>query len=177
MKALRLTVPLLALALAACSGDSFDDLRDYMKKTEATLPHQIDPLPVAKAYEPFTYDDFSLADPFRPRVLSNEVARNTSANAPDTARPRDALERFPLDALKMVGVLQQKGQTFALVRADGILYRVKTGDHLGLDFGVITAISEREIALKENIQDATGEWTLRASRLQLAEATAQENRK
>lgn len=169
-------LPLLALALAACSGDSFDDLRDFMKKTEATLPHQIDPLPVAKAYEPFTYADFELADPFKPRAMITEAARAPGANAPDTKRPREVLERFPLDALRMVGILQQKGQTFALVRADGILYRVHTGDHLGLDYGVITSISDHEIAIKENIQDANGDWTLRDSRLQLAEA-AQENHK
>jgi type IV pilus assembly protein PilP len=176
MSPTRYLAPALALALSACSGDSFDDLREFMKRTEATLPHKIDPLPVAKAYEPFTYEDFALPDPFRPRALASETSRNSGANAPDTTRQREVLERFPLDALRMVGVLQQKAQIFALVRADGILYRVKTGDHLGLDFGVITEISDHEITLKENVQDAAGEWTLRASRLQLAEG-AQETRK
>ena len=170
MSAFRRLAPCLALVLAACSGEKFDDLREYMKKTEASLPRKIDPLPEAKTYEPFTYADFELADPFKPRVMSGDAARNSGANAPDMKRPREPLERYPLDALRMVGVMQQRGQTFALVRADGILYRVKVGDHLGLDFGVVTGISEHEIAMQENIQDANGDWTLRASRLQLAEA-------
>lgn len=176
MKRLLPLTPLLALLLAACSGDSFDDLRDFMKKTEATLPHQIDPLPPVKAYEPFTYADFELADPFKPRAMTSETAHAPGANAPDLKRAREPLERFPLDALKMVGVLQQRGQTFALVRADGALYRVRAGEHLGLDYGVVTAVGDHEMTIKENIQDTAGDWSLRDSRLQLNDA-AQESHK
>ncbi len=171
-----LLLSLLTLALTACQGDGYGDLREFMKKTAASLPHQIDPLPAAKAYEPFEYKGFELPDPFRPRTLRADGGAQSGQNAPDLNRPREALERFPLDAMKLVGVLQQKGKVFGLVRAEGTLYRVKTGDHLGLDYGVITAITETEVALRETVQDAGGEWTLREARLQLAEA-AQENRK
>ena len=174
--AARRLTPLLALLLAACAGDGYGDLRDFMKKTEASLPHHIDPLPAAKVYEPFEYNGFALADPFRPRTLRAEGSAPTGLNAPDTKRARDVLERYPLDALRLVGMLQQKGQTYALIKAEGTLYRVKTGDHLGLDYGTVTAISETEIALRETVQDAAGEWTLRQAKLQLAEG-AQENRK
>lgn len=180
MKSLRSALPLLAplaaLLLSACSGDSFDDLRDFMKKTEASLPHQIDPLPPVKAYEPFTYSDFELADPFKPRAMVSDAGHQSGANAPDLKRTREPLERYPLDALRMVGVMTQRGETYALIRADGILYRVHVGEHLGLDYGVITGISDHEVAIKENIQDAAGDWSLRDSRLQLAEA-AQESKK
>ena len=176
MRSRRILVPALALALTACGGDNFQDLRDFMKHTADSLPRQIDPLPAAKTYEPFSYDDFAMADPFKPRPLSTDTARATGENAPDTRRAREALERYPLDSLRMVGTLQQKAVTYALIRADGTLYRVKPGDHIGLDYGVITAISEAEVTLRENIQDAAGEWTLRLSRLPLAEG-AQETRK
>ncbi len=169
-------VPLLAMLLTACAGDGYGDLREFMKKTEASLPHHIDPLPAAKVYEPFEYDGFALPDPFRPRALRAEGATPTGLNAPDTKRNRDVLERFPLDALRLVGVLQQQGRIFALIKADGTLYRVKTGDHLGLDYGTVTAISETEVALHETVQDAAGEWTLRQAKLQLVEG-AQEIRK
>ena len=175
---LRPLLPLLGLSLllAGCAGDGYGDLRDFMKKTEATLPHHIDPLPAAKVYEPFEYNGFSLPDPFRPRALRAEGTAPTGQNAPDTRRPRDVLERYPLDALRLVGILQQKGRIFALIKAEGTLYRVKNGDHLGLDYGMITAISETEVALRETVQDAAGEWTLRQAKLVLAEG-AQENRK
>lgn len=168
-------VAAVSVLLAACSGDGFDDLRDYMKKTEAGLPRHIEPMPPTKAYEPFEYNGFALTDPFRPRSLHPESG-SQDRNAPDMNRPREILEKFPLDAVRMVGVLQQRGRTFALIRAEGTIYRVKAGDHIGLDEGVVTSITESEVTLRETVQDASGEWTSRQARLQLADA-AQETRK
>jgi type IV pilus assembly protein PilP len=41
---------------------------------------------------------------------------------------------------------------------------------MGLNFGVITAIDENEIKLKELVQDGGGDWVERISSLQLVEA-------
>ena len=60
--------------------------------------------------------------------------------------------------------------TFALVKAGPNLYRVKKGNYLGQNFGVITAIDEAQISLKELVQDSTGDWVERISSLQLVEA-------
>jgi type IV pilus assembly protein PilP len=40
---------------------------------------------------------------------------------------------------------------------------------MGQNFGVITAIDESQISLKELIQEGSGEWVERASALQLQE--------
>ena len=69
----------------------------------------------------------------------------------------------------MVGVLSQKAAHFALVKADRGLYRVKVGNYMGQNFGLITAISDSQIELRELIQDASGDWTERQSTLQLQE--------
>ena len=70
----------------------------------------------------------------------------------------------------MVGVLQQKKQTFALVRADTSLYRIKVGNYLGQNFGIVTSITENQLQLRELIQDAAGDWAERQSSLQLQDA-------
>ena len=68
----------------------------------------------------------------------------------------------------MVGSLQQNKATYALIRApDGTLHRVKAGSYLGQDFGLITAVSESEVRLKEIVQDNAGDWTERVSTLML----------
>ncbi len=69
----------------------------------------------------------------------------------------------------MVGVLQQGKVTYALVKADAALHRVRAGNYMGQNFGVITAVSDDGITLKEIVQDADGEWVERTSTLQLAE--------
>jgi len=66
-------------------------------------------------------------------------------------------------------VLQQSKQTFGLVKADANLYRVRAGNYMGQNFGLITEVNENEIRLRELIQDAGGDWTERASTLPLQE--------
>ena len=55
----------------------------------------------------------------------------------------------------MVGTLEQKKETFALVKApDNTLYRVKNGNYIGQNFGRIVGISESAVKLKEIVQDS-----------------------
>jgi type IV pilus assembly protein PilP len=70
----------------------------------------------------------------------------------------------------MLGTITQAIETFALVRAGPNLYRVKKGNYMGQNFGVITDIDEAQISLKELVQDSTGDWVERQSSLQLVEA-------
>jgi type IV pilus assembly protein PilP len=70
----------------------------------------------------------------------------------------------------MVGTLQQNRVNFALVKTpDNTLYRVRAGNHMGQNFGVITAVSETEIGLKEIVQDSGGDWTERNASINLQE--------
>jgi type IV pilus assembly protein PilP len=52
---------------------------------------------------------------------------------------------------------------------DNLLYQVKPGDYLGQNYGKITKISETDVAYREIVQDAAGEWIERSSALQLQE--------
>ena len=70
----------------------------------------------------------------------------------------------------MLGTISQNKETFALVKAGPNLYRVRKGNYMGQNFGVITEIDEAQISLKELVQDSTGDWVERMSSLQLVEA-------
>ena len=69
----------------------------------------------------------------------------------------------------MVGSVNQVGQPVALLKIDALLYQVKVGSYLGQNYGRITKISETEVALREIVQDAAGEWIERTATLQLQE--------
>jgi type IV pilus assembly protein PilP len=91
-------------------------------------------------------------------------------NQPDLDRPKEALEDFPLEALKMVGYLQQKNVGYAVVRApDTKIYRVRVGNYLGLNFGKVLEVQATEVKIREMVQDSSGDWTERMSTLQLVE--------
>jgi type IV pilus assembly protein PilP len=159
------------LLLAACSGEEFQDLQDFVKNAGADMRGKVDPPPEIKPYEPFNYDNAAaLPDPFKPRKQDAKNGVRAGLNQPDLERRREALEEFPLEALRMVGYLRQGGVDYAVVRApDGKLHRVKVGNHLGQSFGQITGISDAEIKLKETVQDSVGDWADRLSSLQLVE--------
>lgn len=176
----RLAIITAVLLLAACGGDEHQDLKAELKNMTKDLRGRIEPLPVVKPYEPVAYDAFDLPDPFGPAKI--ELAIGTAArakggaNAPDTTRPKEPLEAYPLESLKMVGTLSQKGVNYALVRADNSLYRVQAGNYMGQNFGVITDITDNQINLKELVQDASGDWTERKIALQILEAEAAKGR-
>lgn len=170
---MKRAIALAALVLlAACGGDEHSDLKQELSNLSKDLRGKIDPLPVVKPYEPVPYTAFDMPDPFG--AAKFELITKSSGGGgglrPDLNRPKEPLESVPLETLRMVGVLQQSKQTFALVRADTSLYRVKVGNYLGQNFGLITNISENQIQLRELVQDAAGDWTERQSTLQLQEA-------
>jgi type IV pilus assembly protein PilP len=167
----RLWIPVvLCCGLTACGGEQYSDLRQFVKESE-NLPHgRIPPLPDVKPYEPFTYDAYNLVDPFKPRKIEPPKSAAGGGIQPDLARRKEPLEAYPLENLRMVGTLQQNKQTFALVKSpDNNLFRVKSGNYVGQNFGLITDISESTVKLKEIVQDSGGDWTERVSTLTLSE--------
>jgi type IV pilus assembly protein PilP len=84
-------------------------------------------------------------------------------------RRKEPLEAYPLDSMHMVGSVAKFGRQYALMKVDNLLYQVKVGDYIGQNYGKVTKISETEVALREIVQDAAGEWTERPTTLQLQE--------
>src|SRR3954470_281803 len=172
----RIVVSAALLALAGCSSE-MDELKTFVRDSEKGLPRRIDPLPAVKPFEPFTYEGFDLPDPFKPRKLTPPKEGAGGGLAPDLNRRKEPLEAFPLEQLKMVGTLSQGKDTYAIVRAEKTLYRVKKGNYMGQNFGLITDVSDSEIKLKEIVQDSTGDWTERQSVLPLLEETGKGEKK
>jgi type IV pilus assembly protein PilP len=168
MKRLTFAGLVASLVLAACSGEPYEDLRQFVKDSDNLPRGRIEPLPEVKPYEPVAYNAFDLSDPFRPRKM--EQTKTAGGLAPDTNRRKEALEAYPLDNMRMVGTLEQEKKIFALVRTpDNALHRVKPGNYIGQNFGFVTQITDSSVTLKEVVQDGTGDWTERVSVLQLLE--------
>ncbi len=163
--------PILAAAmLSACGSNEFEDLNRFVEESKQGLRGRVEPLPELKQFEPFAYNAFDLPDPFKPRAIG-AVQIAGAGPAPDANRRKEALEAFPLESLKMVGTIEQKRVRYALIKSpDNNLYRVKVGNYMGQNFGVITTIGESAVTLKEVVQDPTsGGWSERTSSLQLLE--------
>jgi type IV pilus assembly protein PilP len=161
---------LTSALLAGCGGEEFQDLRDFVKNAGADMRGKIPPPPEVKPYEPFVYgNEANLPDPFKPRKPDRSAGR-PGLNQPDMDRPKEALEEFPLENLRMVGYIYQNKVGYAVIRApDGKLHRVRAGNYVGMNFGLIKEVSDTELLIQETVQDSAGDWSERVSTLQLIE--------
>ena len=163
----RLASIAIVVGLTGCGGGSMEDLRTFVAETGKEMQGKIEPLPEVKVYEPFTYEAFDLPDPFKPRKLSTGGGGGMQ---PDLTRPKEPLEAFSLETLKMVGVLSRKGVIHAVIKTpDNAIYHVKKGNYVGQNFGLITQIGDSEVSLREIVQDSAGDWSERTSTLILQE--------
>ena len=164
-------IPVIACTvLAGCGGEQHSDLRAFVKESENLPRGRIPPLPDVKPYQPIEYAAFDLTDPFKPRKIEPpKNAPQVGGIQTDPNRRREPLESYPLEALKMVGVLKQK-EFFGLVKTpDNNLFRVKTGDYLGQSSGRITAVSDGSITLKEYVMNSNNELEAKEQTLLLQE--------
>ena len=166
MRAAYFLLIIASAGLSACSGNGMDDLKQFVNQSGEGLRGKIEPLPEIKPYESFVYNAFDLPDPFKPRKLKPGKGGGLQ---PDLNRGREKLEDFPLENLKMVGTLKQNNITYGLVKSsDNTLHRVKIGNYMGQNFGIVTQIMETEIVMTETVQDSTGNWTERNTSINLA---------
>jgi type IV pilus assembly protein PilP len=164
----RLATLLIVLGLTGCGGGGMEDLQTFVAETGKDMQGKIEPLPQVKVYEPFTYNAFDLPDPFKPRKLS--TGGGGGGMQPDLNRPKEPLEAYSLETLKMVGMLSKQGVVHAVIKTpDNTIYHVKKGNYAGQNFGVITQISDGEVSLREIVQDSAGDWSERTSTLLLQE--------
>lgn len=164
----RLGIVMLVLGLSGCSGSGMEDLEKFVAETGRDMQGKIEPLPQVRPYEPFAYAAFDLPDPFKPRKLA--VGGGGGGLQPDLLRPKEPLEAFSLETLKMVGALEKKGLIHAVIQTpDKAIYHVHKGNYVGQNFGMITQITDSSVTLREIIQDSGGDWSERTSTLTLQE--------
>jgi type IV pilus assembly protein PilP len=160
-----------ALLLGACGGEEQSELRQELAAMTKDLRGKVDPLPQVKSFEPVPYKGESMVDPFVPsRIVVTQAAAGGGGGGgvqPDLNRPKEPLEAFPMESIQMVGTLSQNKDMYALVRAGASLFRVKKGNYMGPNFGVITNIDEGQISVKEVVQDSGGDWVERSTSVQM----------
>jgi type IV pilus assembly protein PilP len=172
---IRLSPLVAVLLLAACGQSNESELKQWMNEVRAGMKPTTQPVPPPKEFVPAVYDARATVEPFDSQKVVMAVVRqqqrvSLSSIRPDLDRRRETLEAFPLDQIKMVGMMRRGGVNVALVETSGGTHLVRAGNYMGQNFGLVTRVAETEIQLKEIVQDAAGEWVERTSKLELQEA-------
>ncbi|MDN5863700.1 MAG: pilus assembly protein PilP [Gammaproteobacteria bacterium] len=155
------------LVLSGCSDGNMDELHTWVAQVKARPGPPLKPIPTMRPYQPYTYPQTDLRSPFV------EVApQRVSKIHPDLERPKEYLERFPLDALKFVGVITFGGTRYALIRdPEGVVHRVSAGHYLGQNNGRIETILGGKVELVEIVPNGTGGYMRRPASLKLAQSS------
>lgn len=156
----------LALGLlAGCGRSGMGDLQSWVAQVEARPGSPIPPPPKPHPYKGFTWQDQGLRSPFMP------VSRPTGGGVrPNLNRPKEYLEQFPLDSLKLVGEVSLGGKKYALILdPEGLVSRVTVGNYLGQNNGRIVAITPTGIDISEIVPNGTGGYAQQPASLSLGQ--------
>lgn len=155
--------------LAGCQDAELGALQAHLDALRSKPQGQIAALPEMPTYDTASYDQKGRRSPFMAEIAEAAAPVEISP-LPDADRPRQPLEAFELDSLKLVGTLTVGGTLSGLIEApDGRVHRLYAGDYLGRDYGQIVGIEPRALALVETVRDPAGGWTERGKRLEMAE--------
>ncbi|MEX0914490.1 MAG: pilus assembly protein PilP [Wenzhouxiangellaceae bacterium] len=156
------------VALAGCTGGK-QDLEQWVDRTLARPPGEVEPLPQVVTPEPVVYEAYDLRDPFmRPQSESEATASTGDGPRPDPDRRREYLERFPLDSLEMVGTISIGDRSYGLISdPEDTIHRVSEGDYLGQNHGRILQITPVAVEVMELVPDGGEGWMEREARIAL----------
>jgi len=164
LSALCLSLPLLS----GCAKDH-DDLHAYIESVKSKHQGTVKPIPQFKPYKTFIYSASELRDPFMQEVeQAIDEVNNKNALKPNKVRPKEQLEAFPLDTLRMVGILEQSNIKWGLIKdPNNVVHRVLPGNYAGQNEGQIVLISENSIDFLEIVADGLGGYIERKASLAL----------
>ena len=174
---IRLSALCAGIALLSGCSEGLGDLQSFVQQIKAQPPGRIEPIPEFQPYQNFEYVSHDLRDPFRlvdfrrPEENPEELANITDGLRPDTDRPREPLEDFPLDTLRLKGTIDDKdGLKWGLIFApDNTIHRVLEGNYMGQNYGRIILVSDQIIELTEIVPDGLGNYIERSSAVALIE--------
>lgn len=164
-----LAIIVLGATMTGCERDN-SDLQRYIQAVKEKPGNEIPPIPDVIAYHPFDYPDHH-RNPFDEEAIASQLIpeqKPVNSIRVDADRVREYLESFPLDALKMVGTLNQNKSLWGLIRTpDGTIQRVASGNYLGQNHGKIKSITEKGLDLIEIIPDGYGGYMERPASIAL----------
>ncbi len=160
-----------AVFLSGCTR-GMSDLRSWVAQEKVKKGVPIQPLPVIKTFETFTYADQDKRDPFSPSTAELQTNDGSAASGPrpDADRAKQPLEMFALDSLKMVGTVGAGANIEVLIKdPGGVIHRVRAGEYMGQNYGHITVVSDDHIELVEMVSNGNGGWMERPASIALGE--------
>jgi type IV pilus assembly protein PilP len=149
-----------ALLATACSNIEHEDIKAWMREQSKEMRGRVPPLPQIKPFPAVAYEAESLVTPFSNEMIITAEA-SSDKSAPDRDRPRQPLENFAIEDLRVTGAIIDSKFPIALVQPPppNKPKHVTVGEFMGQNFGRITQITKDGITVIETVKDSNGAWT------------------
>lgn len=150
---------LCPLLLLGCAAEEHQDIRQWMREEAKGMRGKVSPLPEITAFPVVAYETEMLTSPFAPgKIVTLEAIADKTT--PDRMRPKQPLEIFPLEDLKVVGIIMAGAVPYALIQTPppNKPKHVRVGEYMGRSLGKITAITREGVTVLETVKDANGAW-------------------
>jgi type IV pilus assembly protein PilP len=159
----------VGLVLGGCISSEHEDLKTWMAEQAKDMKGRVPPLPEIKPFPVVAYEGESQRSPFSPdKSVAGEGLKDPSA--PDSSRARQPLENFPLDSLRVTGVIFVGKKHIAMISTPppNKPKQVGVGEFIGQNFGKVVSIDGEGVHLIELYKDQNGAWTERPFTLSVA---------
>lgn len=170
----QLTCLACVLLLSGCDS-RVEEVNGQMAQIKNQPPLPVEKAPVFETTPSFQYGAQNIRSPFLPSSLYTELKVMAGKRVyPNFSRAPQPLEAYPLESLMMKGTLRgANGQDVALIQApDSQIYRVQTGNYMGLNQGRVVKISPTKLDLLEVVSDGNGGYVERPRALILLGQTS-----
>ena len=156
--------------VAGCANEQ-EDIQKWMVDQAAGMRGAVKPIPEVKIFPVVDYLVAEGLEPFNAARIEPTKPEKRLVNDPrlDPDRQREPLEAYPLETLRMVGVLGKGKSIHALIQADKALYQVRIGNFVGRNFGKVISINQDSLELQELIEDLNEGWIEKVTTVQLQE--------
>ncbi len=170
MKNSALALVWLSTLLMGCQAND-DSLTDFIRHVENQARRDVEKLKPADEYVAVVYDPKVLRAPFElPKeamIATQPIVRKDCWQPPSRMRS-GKLEKFPLNQLRLKGVIGMGSTVSGLIQApNGTVYKVALGEYLGRNNGKVTQVTHSYLLINETLPDGLGCWQKRKVKLAL----------
>ncbi|MCL2875112.1 MAG: pilus assembly protein PilP [Betaproteobacteria bacterium] len=153
-----------------CTNDQ-EDILKWMNEQAVDMRGAVKPLPEVKIFPVVNYLAVNDLEPFNATRIEPSRPEKRRVDDPrlNPDRQREPLEAYPLESLKMVGVLEKGKLLNALIQVDKALYQVHVGNFMGRNYGKVISINQDSLELQELIEDLNEGWIERVATMLLQE--------
>lgn len=156
----RLWVFFASTLLAACGSEEHQDLKQWMTDQAKDMRPEVPKLPEKKETPTPAYSGGDLESPFSSAkiVVQQELAAERERFSPTKNRAQEFLEAFPLESLKLTGVLMHGKKPVAIIQSSEGARGVEVGNYMGQNLGRVIEITKEEVRVEETIKDPKQGW-------------------